>query len=110
VGCCCSTVQRQPTMHSQKDTVRFQDKTMANKLKPLHEQVCKAREAAGWSQYKLAQMIGATPDQISRLESDPALKRARKRRGVYPSIPLLMRVAWALKTTFTVGPCPPDGG
>jgi transcriptional regulator with XRE-family HTH domain len=71
---------------------------------PLHEQVRVARDAAGLSQYRLAKMIGATPDQISRLESDPATKLARGRRGVYPSVPLLSKVARALNTSFVIGP------
>jgi len=70
----------------------------------LHEQVRVAREAIGLSQYKLAKMIGATPDQISRLESDPATKLARGRRGVYPGVPLLSKVARALNTSFVIGP------
>jgi DNA-binding XRE family transcriptional regulator len=74
------------------------------KLLPLHEQVRVARESADLSQYALARMIGATPDQMCRLESDPTKKRAQGRRGVYPSIPLLSRVASALKTTFVIGP------
>jgi DNA-binding XRE family transcriptional regulator len=71
---------------------------------PLHDQVRVARERAKLSQYGLARMIGATPDQMCRLESDPAAKRAQGRKGVYPSIPLLSRVARALKTTFVIGP------
>lgn len=73
-------------------------------IPPLHEQVRVARDALGLSQYKLAKMIGATPDQISRLESDPATKMARGRRGVYPSVPFLSKVARALNTSFEIGP------
>lgn len=73
-------------------------------IPPLHEQVRVAREVAGLSQYRLAKMIGATPDQISRLESDPATKLARGRRGVYPGVPLLSKVARALNTSFVIGP------
>lgn len=83
---------------------------VANAIPPLHEQVRAARERAGLSQYGLAGLIGATPDQMSRLESDPAMKRARGRRGVYPSVPLLSRVARALKTSFVIGPDTMDEG
>jgi transcriptional regulator with XRE-family HTH domain len=69
---------------------------------PLHEQVAHARAAKGWSQQSLAAAAGVNQGEISRLEMAPEIKAARGRRGLYPSLQTLSRVARALKCVFVI--------
>jgi transcriptional regulator with XRE-family HTH domain len=69
---------------------------------PLHVQVRAARERNGISQKQLAIAADTSQTQVSLMETPPAQKRGKNRRGVFPSVELLGRVAKALNATFVI--------